>query len=44
MPSGAIAAVVANRYGCDGPLEAGLVIATYIISLITIPLLVLITG
>lgn len=44
MPSGAIAAVVANRYGCDGTLAAGLVIATYIISLITIPLLVLITG
>ena len=41
MPSGAIAAVLANRYGCDGPLAAALVIATYLISLITIPLMIL---
>ncbi len=39
MPSGAIAAVLADRYGCDGPLAAALVIATYLISLVTIPAL-----
>jgi predicted permease len=37
MPSGAIAAVVAGRYGCDGALASALVIATYIVSLVTIP-------
>jgi predicted permease len=41
MPSGAIAAVLSDRYGCDGPLAAALVIATYLISLVTIPLLIL---
>jgi len=38
MPSGAIAAVIADRYGCDGPLASTIVIATYLISLVTIPL------
>jgi predicted permease len=38
MPSGAIAAVVAGRYGCDGALASALVIATYIVSLATIPI------
>ncbi len=37
IPSGAIAAVLASRYGCDGPLAAALVIATYLVSLVTIP-------
>ncbi len=41
MPSGAIAAVVAGRYGCDGALASALVIATYIVSLLTIPLVIL---
>lgn len=40
MPSGAIAAVVAGRYGCDGALASALVIATYIVSLATIPLMI----
>lgn len=38
MPSGAVAAVIADRYGCDGPLASALVIATYLVSLATIPL------
>jgi predicted permease len=38
MPSGAVAAVIADRYGCDGPLASALVIATYLVSLLTIPL------
>ena len=42
MPSGAIAAVVAGRYGCDGALASALVIATYIVSLVTIPLVILV--
>ena len=44
MPSGAIAAVLADLYGCDGPLAAALVIATYLISIVTIPLLILFMG
>jgi predicted permease len=40
MPSGAIAAVVAGRYGCDGALASALVIATYIVSLATIPIMI----
>ena len=40
MPSGAIAAVVAGRYGCDGALASALVIATYIVSLATIPVMI----
>ncbi len=44
MPSGAIAAVLASRYGCDGPLAAALVIATYLASLVTIPLAMLLLG
>ena len=37
MPSGAVAAVIADRYGCDGPLASTIVIATYLVSLATIP-------
>ncbi len=44
MPSGAIAAVLADRYGCDGPLAAALVISTYLISIVTIPALLYIMG
>ncbi len=40
MPSGAVAAVIADRYGCDGPLASTIVIATYLVSLLTIPLLI----
>ncbi|NMB79238.1 MAG: hypothetical protein GYA23_09130 [Methanomicrobiales archaeon] len=41
MPSGAIAAVVAGRYGCDGALASALVIATYLVSLLTIPIMMI---
>jgi predicted permease len=44
IPSGAIAAVLASRYGCDGPLAAALVVATYLISLVTIPCAMLFIG
>jgi hypothetical protein len=43
MPAGAIAAVVAARYGCNGGLASALVIAMYILSLGTIPLIYLLT-
>ena len=39
MPSSMVAAVLADRYGCDGELGSLLVIATYIFSLVTIPLI-----
>jgi predicted permease len=39
MPSGAVAAVIADRYGCDGSLTSTMVIATYLVSLVTIPLM-----
>ncbi|MDD3856585.1 MAG: AEC family transporter [Methanoculleus sp.] len=44
IPSGAIAAVLTGRYGCDGPLAAALVIATYLVSLVTIPCAMMIFG
>lgn len=43
MPSGTVAAVLADRYGCDGSIASALVIATYGLSLATIPLIMLIT-
>lgn len=43
MPSGTVAAVLAERYGCDGSIASALVIATYGLSLVTIPLIMLIT-
>jgi len=39
MPSGTMAAVLADRYGCDGGIASALVIATYGLSLLTIPLI-----
>ncbi|MDZ7796378.1 MAG: AEC family transporter [Candidatus Marinimicrobia bacterium] len=44
MPSGTIAAVVGARYGLDGGLASAITIATYIISLITMPLIFLLTS
>lgn len=38
MPSGAIAGVIADRYGCDGKLAAALIVCTYILCLVTLPL------
>jgi hypothetical protein len=43
LPAGAIAAVVAARYGCNGGLASALVIAMYVLSLGTIPLIYLLT-
>lgn len=37
VPSGTVAAVLADRYGCDGSLASNLVVATYLFSMITIP-------
>jgi len=41
MPSGAIATIIANRYGCDGAIASTMVIATYLIGLVTIPVITL---
>jgi len=41
MPAGAVAAVIAARYGCNGGLASALTIAMYILSLGTIPLVYL---
>jgi predicted permease len=39
MPSGALAAVLAARYGCDAATASTLVIATYVLSLVALPLI-----
>jgi predicted permease len=39
VPSGAIAAVMADRYGCDGPLASMIVVIAFLLSLVTLPLL-----
>ncbi|MDD5648706.1 MAG: AEC family transporter [Dehalococcoidia bacterium] len=41
MPAGAVAAVIAARYGCNGGLASALTIAMYVLSLATIPLVYL---
>lgn len=41
MPAGAVAAVIAARYGCNGGLASALTIAMYVLSLATIPLIYL---
>ncbi len=38
-PSGAVAAVMASRYGCDGPLAGWLVMGTYLLCLVSVPLM-----
>lgn len=38
VPSGAIAAVLASRYGLDGSLAGWMVVGTFLVSLVTIPL------
>jgi hypothetical protein len=43
MPSGALAAVLAARYGCDGDVASAVLIATYILSLVMLPLIVYIS-
>jgi malate permease and related proteins len=42
VPSGAIAAVLASRYGCESSLAGWMVVGTFIVSLVTIPLMFLI--
>ncbi len=37
IPSGALAAVMASRYGCDGQLAGWLVMGTYLLCLVTLP-------
>lgn len=37
MPSGALAAVIAARYGCDGAVASTLLIGTFVLSLVAIP-------
>jgi predicted permease len=39
VPSGAVAAVMSERYGCDGSLASTIVILAFFISLITLPTL-----
>lgn len=39
VPSGAIAAVIAERYGCDGPLASMIVVVAFLCSLVTLPVL-----
>jgi predicted permease len=41
MPSGTVAAVLADRYGCDGTIASALVIATCLLSIVTIPIIML---
>ena len=41
MPSGTIAAVLAARYGCDGAVASTLVVATYLLSLVALPVVIL---
>jgi len=44
MPSGTIATVVGARYGLDGGLASAITIATYVTSLVTMPLIFLLTN
>ncbi len=39
VPAGSLAAVVSERYGCDGPLASTIVILSFFVSLITLPAL-----
>ncbi|WP_136661109.1 AEC family transporter [Nitratireductor sp. XY-223] len=38
MPSGTLAAIIAARYGCDSVVASSLVVATYVLSLVALPL------
>lgn len=39
MPSGALAAVIAARYGCDAAIASALLVATFVLSLFAVPLI-----
>lgn len=41
VPSGAVAAVMADKYGCDGTIASVLVIVSFLASLITLPVLII---
>jgi len=43
MPGGTVSAVIAARFGCDGAVASTLVVATYILSLVTLPLMFFLT-
>jgi len=43
MPAGTVSAVIAARFGCDGPVASTLVVATYLLSLVTLPLMFFVT-
>lgn len=43
MPSGTIAAVLAARYGCDGAVASSLVVTTYLVSLVALPIVLAFT-
>lgn len=44
MPSGALVAIIATRYGCDGAFASALVVVSSIASLASIPLLVALSN
>jgi predicted permease len=44
MPSGAVAAVMASRYGCDGKLAAAILVCTYLVSFVTVPVVLRLMG
>jgi len=44
MPSGAVAAVIAARYGCDGEFASAMVIVTFFAGLASLPLLLYMLG
>jgi len=39
MPLGAVVSVIADRYGCDGAFATIIVIVTYIVSLVRLPVM-----
>ena len=43
MPAGTVSAVIAARFGCDGAIASTLVVATYLLSLVTLPLMFFVT-
>ncbi len=44
MPSGAISAVLAERYGCNGAVASAMVVATAVASLVSLPLTLYLIG
>jgi len=44
MPSGSIATVVGVRYGCDGAFASAMVVVTFVVGLVTVPLIFSVLG